>query len=109
MIEQLKIDKKQGGVTCGKGPHAGRQTWGHCSEDEASAHGTPALPTKLNGAPATQGLLLYFTFLNPGIVNECYKRESFFASECHFLKIITTATTGFQFPCELVNIFGWII
>lgn len=26
-----------------------------------------------------------------------------------FFRITTTATTGFQFPCELVNIFCWII
>ena len=37
-------------MTRSKGTQAVSQTQVHCSEDKASAHGTPALPTELNGA-----------------------------------------------------------
>ena len=47
---------ERGGVTHSKGTHAGSRTRVHCSEDKASAHGTPALPTELNGAPHLQTL-----------------------------------------------------
>ena len=33
------------------GPQAGTRPLGRCSEDKASAPGTPALSTELNGAP----------------------------------------------------------
>ena len=33
-----------------KEPQAGSRTQGRCHEDIASVHGTPALPTELNGA-----------------------------------------------------------
>ena len=41
---------ERGGVTSSKGPQARTWTWGCCSEDKASVHGTPALPTELNSA-----------------------------------------------------------
>ena len=40
------------GTTRSKGPQARTPTWGCCSEDKASVHGTPALPSELMGAPA---------------------------------------------------------
>lgn len=43
-------------VTCSKRPQTGTRTWGHCSEGKASAHGTSALSTKLNG-PLREALL----------------------------------------------------
>ena len=46
-----KQDERQG-LTSSKVTQAGSQTWVRCSEDKASEHGTPALPTELNGALA---------------------------------------------------------
>ena len=47
-----------GGMTGSKGPQARTPARGLCSKDKASAHGMPALPTKLNG-----GMLSYEGFV----------------------------------------------
>lgn len=41
------------GDTQQRAPGLGLEPGGHCSEDSASVHGTPALPTELIGAPIT--------------------------------------------------------
>lgn len=40
-----------------EGPRAGTRTRSRCSEDQASVHGTPALPAGLNGAPSIRNLI----------------------------------------------------
>ena len=49
--EDLDGMRETGGVKRSKGPRDGSQTQVHCSENKASVHGTPALPTELNGTP----------------------------------------------------------
>ena len=54
LIEQLKIRRERGrerggGMTCSKGTQARSRTQVRC---RASAHGTCALPTELNGTPS---------------------------------------------------------
>ena len=49
--------RERGGVTRIKGPQAGTQTQVHCSEDKASAYGTPPLPSELIGTPTFADLM----------------------------------------------------
>ena len=46
-----KQDESEGEWHAAKGPRPGLKPWGRCSEDKPSVHGTPALPTELNGTP----------------------------------------------------------
>ena len=46
-----KQDEREGEWHAAKGAQAGTRTRGRCSEDKASAHGTPALPTEPGGTP----------------------------------------------------------
>ena len=54
LIDQLKMWQEsgwqRGGMTHSIGSQERSRTWGRCSEDKASVHGTPALPSELNGA-----------------------------------------------------------
>ena len=45
-----------GGVTRSKGPQVRLEPPGHCSEDKASAHGMPTLPSELMSAPSPEGI-----------------------------------------------------
>ena len=50
-------DEREGEWLAAKGAQAGTQTKGCHREDTASVHGTPALPTELNGGPRGDILL----------------------------------------------------
>ena len=39
---------REGGVTCSKGPQARTRSQGRCTEDKASAHGTPQIKEIFN-------------------------------------------------------------
>ena len=62
MHRQAKISMSK--LKRSKGPHAGAQTWGRCSEDKASLHGTPALPAELIGAPTVTVLISFIAVHN---------------------------------------------
>ena len=82
LIEQLKMRQEtgweRGAATRSKGPQAGTRTRDRCSEDKASVHGMPALPTEVNGVPNMCLLILFCRFMNLWVKSRIVKVSSQF-------------------------------